>query len=118
MEADSRFTNTGVGIVKERLKNLNNVEFRIGTFPETTAGLERETFSFVLFDANKYDVAMAAFEFFYPRLSPGGYFFLHDFNSSESDWAVSKATRDFLQGKPESIVEIPDICGTALFRKH
>jgi O-methyltransferase len=39
----------------------------------------------VLFDADKYDVAMAAFEFFYPRLSPGGYFFLHDFNSSESD---------------------------------
>jgi O-methyltransferase len=117
-KADSRFTNTGVGIVKERLKNLNNVEFRIGTFPETAAGLERETFSFVLFDADKYDVAMAAFEFFYPRLSPGGYFFLHDFNSSESNWSVSKATREFLRGKPESIVEIPDICGTALFRKH
>jgi O-methyltransferase len=115
--ADNRFRNTTVEIVKERLKNLDNVEFCIGPFPETTKGLEQEKFSFILFDADKYDVAMASFEFFYPRLSPGGYFFLHDFNSNESEWSVSKATRDFLQGKPESIVEIPDICGTALFRK-
>jgi len=106
-----------VEIVKERLKNLDNVEFRIGLFPDTARGLEHETFSFVLFDADKYDVAMASFAFFYPRLSRGGYFFLHDFNSNESDWGVSKAARDFLRGKPESIVEIPDICGTALFRK-
>ena len=114
---DSRFRNTSIEIVKERLKNLDNVEFRVGLFPGTAKGLEHERFSFVLFDADKYDVAMASFEFFYPRISPGGYFFLPDFNSSESDWSVSKATRDFLQGKPESIVEIPDICGTALFRK-
>ena len=115
--ADNRFRNTSVEIVKERLKNLDNVEFRIGLFPDTARGLEHETFSFVLFDADKYDVAMASFAFFYPRLSRGGYFFLHDFNSNESDWGVSKAARDFLRGKPESIVEIPDICGTALFRK-
>ncbi len=116
-ERDNRFRNTSVEIVKERLKNLDNVEFRIGLFPDTARGLEHETFSFVLFDADKYDVAMASFAFFYPRLSRGGYFFLHDFNSNESDWGVSKAARDFLRGKPESIVEIPDICGTALFRK-
>lgn len=115
--ADNRFRNTSVEIVKERLRNLDNVEFRIGLFPDTAKGLEHETFSFVLFDADKYDVAMASFAFFYPRLSHGGYFFLHDFNSNESDWGVSKAARDFLRGKPESIVEIPDICGTALFRK-
>lgn len=117
-KTDGRFRNTSLEVVKERLGNLDNVEFRVGLFPETTKGLEQEQFSFVLFDADKYDVAMAAFEFFYPRLSPGGYFFLHDFNSSESDWAVSKATRLFLRDKPEAIVEIPDICGTALFRKH
>lgn len=117
-KTDGRFRNTSIEIVKERLKHLDNVEFRVGLFPETAKGLEQEQFSFVLFDADKYDVAMASFEFFYPRMSPGGYFFLHDFNSNESQWAVSKATRDFLRGKPESIVEIPDICGTALFRKQ
>ena len=117
-KSDGRFRNTSIEIVKERLKHLDNVEFRVGLFPETAKGLEQEQFSFVLFDADKYDVAMASFEFFYPRMSPGGYFFLHDFNSNESQWAVSKATRDFLRGKPESIVEIPDICGTALFRKQ
>jgi O-methyltransferase len=71
---DNRFRNTRVEILKKRLKNLNNVEFRIGVFPETAKDLRDEKFSFVLFDADKYDVAMASFEFFYPRLSPGGYF--------------------------------------------
>jgi O-methyltransferase len=59
----------------------------------------------------------AALEFFYPRLLAGGYFFLHDFNNNEYDWAVRRAATKFMRGKPERIVEIPDRRGTALFRK-
>ncbi len=114
---DRRFRDTGMELVKSKLGNLNNVEFRPGIFPETTAGLEHEAFSFVLFDADKYETTMDCLNFFYPRMSPGGCFMLHDFNSSESDWAVARAVRDFMQGKPESIVEFPDIGGTAIFRK-
>jgi len=34
----------------------------------------------VSFDADKYEVAKASFNFFHNRLAPGGYFILHDFN--------------------------------------
>jgi O-methyltransferase len=114
---DHRFRDTGIGIVKSKLRDLNNVEFRAGIFPETTAGLEHEVFSFVLFDADKYEATMACLNFFYPRMSPGGCFVLHDFNSAESDWAVARAMREFMQGKPEAVIEFPDIGGTAMFRK-
>ena len=115
---DHRFRDTGLELVKSKLGNLNNVEFRPGIFPQTTAGLEHEVFSFVLFDADKYDATIACLNFFYARMSPGGCFILHDYNSAESDWAVSRALHDFMQGRPESIIEIPDIGGTAIFRKN
>lgn len=116
-EDDARFRNTSIAIVKARLRDTCNVEFRTGVFPETSAGLEGEKFSFILYDADKYEPAVAALEFFYPRLSPGGYFFLHDYNSPESNHAVRRATDAFLADKPEKLIELPDVWGTALFRK-
>jgi O-methyltransferase len=115
--SDSRFRDTSIEFVKARLGNLGNVQFRVGVFPDTAKGLEQEAFSFVLFDADKYDVAMASFEFFYPRLSTGGFYMLHDFNSEESDGDVRRAVESFLRGKRELLTEIPDHGGTALFRR-
>lgn len=103
--------------MRARLGNLDNVQFRVGVFPDTAKELEQEAFSFVLFDADKYDVTMASFEFFYPRLSAGGLYILRDFNSDESDGDVRRAVDSFLRGKPELLTEIPDRGGTALFRK-
>lgn len=116
-EDDSRFRNTSTAIVEARLGDTRNVEFRVGVFPETKLGLEGEKFSFVLYDADKHEPAVAALQFFYPRLSPGGYFVLHDYNSPESDYAVKRATDAFLTDKPERLIELPDVWGTALFRK-
>jgi O-methyltransferase len=47
----------------------------------------------------------------------GGYFFMHDFNSVESDCGVYRAACDFMADKSELLIEIPDLNGTALFRK-
>src|SRR5258705_764164 len=66
--ADNRFRNTSVEIVKERLKNLDNVEFRIGIFTVTARGLEHKTFSFIMFDAHIYTVAMTWCDISYPPL--------------------------------------------------
>ena len=116
-QTDGRFRDTNIETVKTRIGDLSNIEFRVGIFPDTAKGLEQETFSFVFFDADKYEAAMASFEFFYPRLSLGGYFVLHDFNSPESEGGVSKAVHDFRHEKPERLIEIPDVCGTVVFRK-
>ena len=83
----------------------------------TAVGLEDERFAFVMLDVDLYKPALDVFTFFYPRLSRGGYFFMHDFNSPESDYAISRAAREFMADKPELLIEIPDYSGSALFRK-
>jgi O-methyltransferase len=116
-ETDRRFRDTSIEFVRRRLGDCSNVVFRPGIFPESARGLESELFSFVVLDADKYEPTLTGLEFFYPRLSRGGYVFIHDYNSPESGWAVSKAVRQFIAGKLEQIVEIPDNWGSVVFRK-
>ncbi|MBC8044672.1 MAG: class I SAM-dependent methyltransferase [Rhizobacter sp.] len=118
--ADTRFLDTSAQKVRQHIASTMPPErliFREGYFPETAAGLEQERFAFVMLDVDKYAPTLAGLEFFYPRLLSGGYIFIHDFNSPESDWGVSKAVNLYMQGKPEKLVDIPDAWGSVLLRK-
>jgi len=114
---DGRFQNTSVELVKRRIGDCSNVCFRVGIFPGTSQGLEHESFAMVVLDADKYEPTIAGLEFFYPRVPRGGYIFLHDYNSPESQRGVSRAVTEFLTGRPEQLVEMPDVWGSAVFRK-
>ncbi len=114
---DHRFRDTSRERVLEHLGDARNVVIREGYFPETAAGLEDERFAFVMIDFDKYEPTLAALDFFYPRTSPGGFVFVHDYSSPESDWACSRALDRFLADRPERPVLIPDGWGSALFRK-
>lgn len=114
---DDRFRGTSVDVVRNAIGDTTNVNFRIGFFPETTAGLESESFAFVLLDVDKYAPTLAGLRFFYPRMSPGGYVFIHDYNSPESERGVSRAVDEFMRDKPESRIEIADTWGSVVFRK-
>jgi O-methyltransferase len=114
---DSRFKDTSLERVANIIGDTINIEFRKGFFPETAAGLEAEQFALVMLDVDVYLTALDVFSFFYPRMVRGGYFFIHDFNSIESDHGIARAAHKFLVDKPELLVEIPDFHGSALFRK-
>lgn len=112
-----RFNDTSVEIVKEKLGDCNNVVIRKGYFPETAVGLENERFAFVMCDLDLYAPTLACLEVFYTKVTKGGYFMFHDYNCPESDFAVSKAVDEFMKDKEETLVDIPDMYGTVLFRK-
>jgi len=114
---DDRFQDTSQESVARFIGDLQNVSFRAGFFPETAAGLEDERFSLVMLDCDLYQSALAGLRFFYPKLTEGGFFFLHDYNSSESEHAIMRAASEFLEDKPELLFEIPDQWGSAVFRK-
>lgn len=114
---DERFRETSEQSVLEHIGSTENVVIRKGYFPKTSVGLEDERFAFVMIDFDKYEPTLAALEFFYSRVSPGGFVFVHDYNSPESDWACSRALDGFLADKVEELVCIPDSWGSALFRK-
>jgi O-methyltransferase len=116
-KSDARFKDTSQAGVMKLIGDTRNLVFRKGYFPETAAGLEDRQFALVMLDVDLYAPALEVFRFFYPRLVRGGYFFMHDFNSPESNHGISRAAREFMADKPELLVEIPDFHGSALFRK-
>jgi len=113
---DNRFRDTSTQLVRRTIGDCSNVLFRVGNFPETACGLESEHFAFVLIDVDKYESTLAGLKFFYPRMAQGAYVFVHDYNSAE-ERGVSRAVNEFLSGKPEKIIEIPDVWGSVVFRK-
>jgi O-methyltransferase len=114
---DDRFKDTSLDIFIRNVGDLQNVHIKKGIFPDTTVGLEAERFAFVLFDLDLFPPTIAGLSFFYPRMTPGGYLVLHDYNSPESEWAVSRATESFFKDKPEKVTEIPDAYGSVIVRK-
>lgn len=117
LASDQRFKDTSVRGVLNYIGDENNIIIKQGFFPNTTVGMETEQFAFVMLDFDKYEPTLAGLNFFYPRLSPGGYIFIHDYNNPESNWACSRAVNFFLQDKQEKLLTIPDAWGSALFRK-
>jgi O-methyltransferase len=114
---DNRFRDTSEEAVRHRVGPADNVVLRPGCVPDTLAGLEDLRFAFVLLDLDLLGPTRASLEFFYPRLSPGAYLFLHDYNNAESDWACKRAMDDFMRDKPERLIELGDVWGSALIRR-
>lgn len=114
---DTRFRDTSLGRVQARFPDTSRLVIRKGRVPDTLAGLEDERFAFVLLDLDLHEPTVRALEFFYPRLSPGGFLVVHDYNNPESDWACKRALDAFLADKPERLVEIADVWGSAFVRK-
>lgn len=116
-QSDPRFRNTSIELVLKNIGTSENVFIKQGYVPETFRGLEDEKFAFALLDLDLHDPTLASLEFFYPRMTPGGFLFVHDYNNFESNWGCKRALDKFMEDKPESIIDVADILGTAMFRK-
>jgi O-methyltransferase len=117
-QIDARFRDTSAEAVARRVGHSTQVELRPGRVPDSLRAVDEDRFAFVLLDLDLYGPTRASLEFFYPRLSPGGYLFVHDYNNPESDWACKRALDEFLADRPERLVEIGDVWGSALFRRQ
>jgi O-methyltransferase len=114
---DKRFQDTSEAAVLNRIGNTDNIVVRKGFFPETTVGMKETRFALAILDFDKYKPTLAALEYFYERMSTGGFIFVHDYSSPESDWACSKALNKFLEDKQEYAILMPDSWGSAVIRK-
>jgi len=114
---DLRFRDTSAAAVRRRVGPSPNVRLVAGYVPDTLQAAIDERFAFVLLDLDLLAPTLASLEFFYPRLEPGGYLIMHDYNNPESDWACKRAFDAFLADKPEALVELGDVWGTALIRR-
>lgn len=91
-------SDTSLEEVRGYLSDRPNVQLHAGTFPETAKGLEDRRFSFVHIDADIYPSTLAACEFFYPRMTPGGVMLFDDYGNCPG---VIQATEKFFGDKRE-----------------
>jgi O-methyltransferase len=116
--SDARFRDTSVEAVSRRVGFSPQVSLHPGRVPGVLEEVARTQFAFVLLDLDLYEPTRASLEFFFERLSPGGYLVVHDYNNPESDWACKRALDEFLADKPERLIEIGDVWGSALCRRQ
>lgn len=75
------YKQTNTSEVLRKMKYLDNVIMKQGLFPESLDGLD-EKFAFVSIDVDFEESIYEGLKYFYPRVSAGGYIFVHDYNSS------------------------------------
>ena len=106
------FQDTSLEYVQNRVGKDDKVIYCQGWFPETTSKIPAdEKFCFVHVDCDLVAPVVAALDYFYPRLSPGGIIIIHDYSSGW--WKDVKPLVDaFMVDKPETPLLLPDKCGS------
>ena len=77
----SAHRNTAAEAVLAGLPHPERACLRQGLFPRTAEGLEGERFALVSLDADLEESTYAGLCWFLPRMEPGGYLLLHDYNN-------------------------------------
>lgn len=88
--------------VKRNLSKYKKILYYKGLFPETAKKCKQKKFAFVHIDFDLYDGTLASLNHFYPLMSAGGIFLIHDYPMT----GIQRAIRDFLKDKPESCIVI------------
>jgi len=100
------FLKTSEDLLKENLKNFNNINVHKGWIPHRFFDVDNEDFRFIHIDVDLYEPTYESLKFFYPRLLSGGVIILDDFGF-ENCIGAHKAAVDFMKDKPEYIVHSP-----------
>ncbi|MCX6302090.1 MAG: class I SAM-dependent methyltransferase [Bacteroidia bacterium] len=112
----SHFKSAGAQDVISFIKPKNdNVMIVEGVFPGSIPeNFSERSFSLIHIDMDLFEPTLAALNFFYPRMSKGGYMVIHDYNT----WSgAHEAVEEFFREKAESPVPMPDKNGSALVKK-
>ena len=112
----SHFKSAGAGDVISYIKPKNdNIVPVEGVFPASIPeNFSGKKFSFIHIDMDLFEPTLAALDYFYPKISKGGYLIIHDYNT----WSgAHDAVDQFFRDKAESPVPMPDKNGSALIKK-
>jgi O-methyltransferase len=109
------FSDTSIQAVLNIMPHPEKCIIKKGYFPETAEGLN-ETFALVSIDTDLYDPIYNGLCYFFPRMTKGGFIFVHDYNNDEYKGA-KKAVRQFCMENNIHFFPLPDSCGSAIIMK-
>ena len=103
----SCFLDTDEMVVYDKMEYKDRCVLKKGYFPDTTYDVDpNEMFCFVHLDTDLYLPTLNGLRFFYPRLTRGGFIFVHDFNGVAQ--GVRHAVKEFCDENGIGYVCLPD----------
>lgn len=108
--------NEDIELVLGKMKYRENCIVKKGYFPETAENIE-ETFALVSIDVDLYQPIKEGLNYFYDRLSVGGYIMVHDYYN-KGFLGAKKATDEFCQERGLSITPVMETVASCIICKH
>lgn len=110
------FGDTSVSAVLARMPHPEQIVVRQGHFPDSAQGMPEERYALVSLDADLYLPMYEGLRYFYPRMSPGGYLILHDYNSKQYKGA-GEAVQAYCEEQGIYLFPLCDLHGTGIIVK-
>ena len=104
--------NTAADRVLAAMPRPEQVRIRQGLFPATAEGLEQERFALVSLDVDLEESSYAGLCWFLPRMSPGGFLLLHDYDSPSLPGVKKALARWEAEHGPLPAVPLCDVNGS------
>jgi O-methyltransferase len=111
------FKDTDVQTVMSAMPHPENCVVKSGHFPRTAEGID-EIFCLVSVDVDLFTPTLEGLRYFYPRLAPGGFLMVHDYNNHRNYPGPRAAVEQFCT-KDGSIPFVPlcDLYGSVVLGK-
>jgi O-methyltransferase len=111
------FKDTDIETVLSTMPHPENCVVKSGHFPRTAEGLDEE-FALVSIDVDLFTPTYEGLGYFYPRLIPGGFILVHDYNNNDN-YPGPRAAVDRFCIEERSIPFVPlcDLYGSVVLRK-
>jgi O-methyltransferase len=106
------FSNVSIRAIIAQMPYPEKVRIRDGTFPSSAVNVPQQ-YSFVNIDVDLHRPTLAGLDFFYPRMRPGGYIFVHDYNNDAFPGSRT-AVQEYCDQRKINFVPIPDSGGTII----
>jgi len=110
------FSQTSIDLVLSKMRIRENCVVMPGVFPDSASSCAERRFAFVSLDCDLYRPIYEGLTYFYPRLSAGGYVFVHDYNNL-SYRGAKQAVREFATEHKLAYFPLSDSSGSAVFAK-
>ncbi|MEK7536878.1 MAG: TylF/MycF/NovP-related O-methyltransferase [Patescibacteria group bacterium] len=115
IERNFKFAEVSPEDILLKMKYPEVCQLHVGKFNKDS--VPDTNFSFVRIDVDLYEPILEGLKSFYPKLSKGGYIFVHDYNNDHWE-GVKKAVDEFLTENKLSGIPIPDSHGTIIISKN
>lgn len=113
--SEKDFNNDNIDLVLSKMMYRENCKVVEGYFPESASRID-DIFSFVSIDVDLFKPIYEGLKWFYPRMSKGGFIFVHDVNGLKFSGA-KEAVKLFCEENKKMYVSLPDVSGTVIIRK-